>query len=258
VYLEAINVRPGDWINNSRLGAFYQSQARYADAERAYRRVVDLAPDNYSGYRDLGVTLFSQGQTREAEKMLRKALDLRPAARVYLNLGAILMFEKRYPEAVPVMENAERLAPTEAATSYVLYGNLGDVYWLAKQSPQKMRAAWLKAADIVESQLTGTAADAERLGFLAEYRAKLGDRQEALRRVESAIDYSPDSAEVRYQAGLTYAILGEKELAIMEISKAIDRKKSVSEIQAAPELEPLRTDPTFAVLFHQPNRAPRP
>jgi serine/threonine-protein kinase len=250
VLLDAIAIRPGDWISHNEIGVFYRSQQKYADAERSYRRVVELAPDNYIGYRNWGVALVSLGRNRDAEEAFRKALDLRPAASVYNNLGALFMFEKRYADAVPMMEKATELAPTEMANSFRVWGNLGDAYWLAKLDLQKARDAWLHAAQMVEQQLVGSEADAENLSLLAKYRAKLGERREAIRRIENAIQYAPGSAVVRYQAGLTYSLLGEKERAIAELRLAVARGYSASEIQAAPESQPLRTDPLFASLFH--------
>ena len=105
--------------------------------ERAWRRVVTLSPDNHIGYQNLGVVLANLGRNRDAEEALRQALILRPAANVYNNLGALLMFEKRYADAVPIMEKAAALAPVELPLGFRLWGNLGDAYWLAKQDPQE-------------------------------------------------------------------------------------------------------------------------
>jgi tetratricopeptide (TPR) repeat protein/tRNA A-37 threonylcarbamoyl transferase component Bud32 len=248
VLQRAVAARPGDWYSHNELGVFYRSQQRYADAERAYRRVVTLSPDNHLGHRNLGVALFNLGRNREAEGSLRRALTLRPAASVYNNLGAILMFEKRYADAVPVMEKAAALAPSELPVSFRLWGNLGDAYWLAKEDAQRARTAWLRAALMVEQQLIGTAGDAERLSLLANYRAKAGQREAAVGRIESALAYAPDSATVRYQAALTFATLGQKDRALDELTLALGQGYSVSEIRAAPELEPLRMDPRYGVL----------
>ena len=65
------------------------------------------------------------------------------------------MFEKRYADAVPIMEQAAPRAPSELPNSFRLWGNLGDAYWLAKQDPQRAREAWLRAAGMVEQQLAG-------------------------------------------------------------------------------------------------------
>ena len=147
------------------------------------------------------------------------------------------------------MEKAVEFARREAQNSFRIWGNLGDAHWLAKGDAQKGRSAWLEAAAIAEKQLTGTPADAERLSLMANYLAKAGDKEGALRRIKSALDYGGDRAPVRYQAGLTYARLGQHEQAIEEIRLAIAYKYSKTEIQAAPELELLRMDPRFQQLF---------
>lgn len=245
VLQRAIAARPGDWFSYNALGIFYRAQQRYADAESAYRRVVTLSPDNHVGYLNLGVVLANLGRNREAEEALRRALALRPAAGVYNNLGALLIFERRYADAVPIMEQAAALAPMELPNSFRLWGNLGDAYWLAKRNPERARAAWLRAADMVEQQLIGTAGDAERLSLLAKYRAKSGQAEAAVQRIESALAYAPNSATVRYQAALTFTTLGQKDRALEELKLALGQGYSVSEIRAAPELEPLRLDPWY-------------
>jgi tetratricopeptide (TPR) repeat protein len=249
VLQRAVAARPGDWFSHNALGIHYRAQQRYADAERAYRQVVMLSPDNHVGYLNLGVVLANLGRNRDAEEALRKALTLRPAAGVYNNLGALLIFEKRYADAVPIMEQAAALAPSELPNSFRLWGNLGDAYWLAKQDPQRARAAWLRAAGMVEQQLIGAAGDAERLSLLAKYRAKSGQAEAAVQRIESALTYAPNSATVRYQAALTYTTLGQKDRALDELKLALGQGYSVSEIRAAPELEPLRMDPRYDVLL---------
>ena len=101
----------------------------------------------------------------------------------------------------------------------------------------------------MERQLTGNAGDAERLSLLANYRAKAHQGDEAIQRIEAAVAYAPDSATVRYQAALTYTILGQKDRALSELKLALSHGYSVSEIQVAPELEPLRATRNYQQLF---------
>jgi eukaryotic-like serine/threonine-protein kinase len=245
----ALAARPNDWLAQDQLGAFYRSQQKYAESERAYRKVVELAPDGHIGYRNLGVTLFDLGRNRESEQMFRRALSLRPSALTYSNLGALLIFEKRYPDALAEMEKAVALAPKEVPTNFFIWGNLGDAYWLAKQNPQRAREAWLRAASIVEGRLTGKPADAERLGLLGEYFAKAGLREAAVSRIESALTFAPASATVLYQSAMTYALLGQQDKAFTQLEAAIKNGYTRNEIRSAPELEPLRTDPRFQLLL---------
>jgi len=254
VLQKAIAARPGDWISYTDLGTFYFGQHRYDEAERAYRKVKELVPDNHLGYRNLGVTLVRLGRNREAETELRRSVALRPAAIGYSNLGALLMFDGRYQEAVEVMEKAAHLAPQETPNNFRLWGNLGDAHWLARNNLDQARTAWRRAAETAARQLTGTPADAELLSYLAKYQAKAGDEKAAAQQIQAALNYAPDNAMVRYQAGLIYALLGQKERALSELAAALDHGYSASEIQTAPELGMIRTDPNYQQLIQRRGR----
>ena len=244
-FLRAIAARPDDWQSYSQLAVFYSSQQRDADAEKFFRKVTELAPDGPTGYRNLGATLFRLGRNSEAEVMMRKSVALRPTVPAYSNLGALMMFLGRYSDAVRAMEEATKLAPDAAPNNYLVWGNLGDAYWLSKASPEKSRAAWTKAAQIGERQLTGKPADSDLLSLLALYQAKLDNPVEAKARAAQALAFSPESAVVHYQASLAYTLIGDKERGFAELKAAIERGYSKSEIRAAPELATLRSDPKF-------------
>jgi serine/threonine-protein kinase len=251
VFKQAVGARPGDWMAYSNLAAFYNSRQRYQEAESEYRKVLELTPDNPYGYRNLGAVLIRLGKNSEAEKMLRQALALRPLARTYVNLGALLMFQGRYPDAVTAMEKAAEIGVREAPGEYRIWGNLGDAYWLAKLPPEKARGAWRRAVEIAEPQLTGKPGDAELLSLLAKYHAKLGDRAKASERIAAALSLAPSSAMVHYQAGLVFALLGDRTRALAELTVAVNLKYSIEEIRQAPELVPLHQTPEFQELILQ-------
>ncbi len=250
VYAKAIAQRPGDWLTYRYAASHYASTQRFDDAERSFRRVIDLTPDNHEGYRNLGAVLLKLGgRQREAEEMLLRAQSLNPTARALANLGYLYMQQRRYTEAVAVMEQAVALAPQQVPNDYIIWGNLGDAYWLARSSMDKAKESWRKAAEIVRRQITGTAGDGDALSYLAKFEAKAGESDGALRHVEAALAHSPQSATVRYQAGLVYALLGRHDRAVDELASAITLKYSTEEIQQAPELDSLRGDPRYVQLF---------
>jgi tetratricopeptide (TPR) repeat protein len=244
-YQRAIAARHDDWQSYSQIAVFYSSQQRDADAEKFFRKVTQLAPDGPIAYRNLGATLFRLGKNSDAEAMIKKSIALRPTVPAYSNLGALMMFLGRYPDAVRAMEDATKLATTEAPNNYLVWGNLGDAYWLSKADLEKSKAAWTKATQIGEQQLRGTPADAELLSLLANYQAKLGNKTESARRAGEALKLASASAIVRYQLSISYTLLGDKERGLAELEKAVELGYSVSEIRMAPELASLRSDPKF-------------
>ena len=155
-------MRPTDWIGYSDLGFYYLTRQRQAEAEVQLRKVIELTPDNHLGYRNLGTALLSAGKDpSQAEAMMRRAIELNPGGRNYNNLGALLIFFKRYREAVPVMEKAVQLSAEEGANDFKGLGNLGDSYSLSGDSPEKAKQAWRQALAIVQKRSRDKPADAE-------------------------------------------------------------------------------------------------
>jgi tetratricopeptide (TPR) repeat protein len=49
-YRRAIELRPHYWATYSWLGAFYYGQTRYQEAAEMFSEVISLAPDSFRGY----------------------------------------------------------------------------------------------------------------------------------------------------------------------------------------------------------------
>jgi tetratricopeptide (TPR) repeat protein len=250
LYQKAIAARPGDWMTYSFAARFYVTWQHYQEAERYFRKAIELTPDNPDAYRNLGGLLAKLGREREAEAMMLKAQTLNPIATGYSNLATLYMLQGRYKDAVPMAEQAAALA-AQMPKAYLIWGNLGDAYWLARADPAKAREAWRKAAQIAQEEAARAPADTIILSYLAKYQAKLGDAPGALQRLEAARRQAPDNGAVRYQAGLAYALLGKNDPALRELAAALDRKFPVEEVQKAPELAPLREDPRYQQLIAQ-------
>ncbi len=249
VYKLAIATRPGDWLSYSNLGFFYLARQGYADAERMFRKVIELTPDNHIGYRLLATTLHFLGNPRESEAMFRKAISLNPTGRSYSNLGALLMFQQRYAEAVPVMERAVELSVRESPGDYKPYGNLGDAFQLSGGSTEKATQAWRQALGIVDSRLKGKPDDAELTATRGLYRAKIGEAAPAIADAGRAALLAPDLATVRYLAALTYAVADSRSKALEEIAVAVRQGYSVDEVRRAPEFSRFHGDPAFEQLL---------
>jgi eukaryotic-like serine/threonine-protein kinase len=254
VYAKAIAQRPGDWLTFRSAAGFYATAQRFDLAERYFRKVIDLTPDNHEGYRNLGGVLLKLGRQEEAEEMLLRAQSLYPTARALTNLGWLYMQpnQLRYKDAVRVMEQAAALAPRQVPNDYIVWGNLGDAYWLAKGDMNKARQAWQHAAEIVRKQLMRAPADGDLLSYLAKFEAKAGESTAALEHIKAALSAAPQRATVRFQASVVYALLGDKDLAIDQVESAIKLKYSKEEIQQAPELESLQGVPRFGQVLANP------
>jgi tetratricopeptide (TPR) repeat protein len=227
---------------------FYQSRQRFDEAEKLYRKAIDLCPDNHSPYRNFGGVLFRMGRYRQAEQMMLKAQQLNPTSVGYANLAALYMVQRRYQEAVPAAKLAAEHATRDSPNEYRIWGNLGDAYWLAGLPQAQAVEAWTKAASLARAQLARTPSDMRVLATLAKYEAKLGQKADAVRDIQDAVRRDPASAAVRFQAAQTLALAGRPDDALNEIAKALELKFPVTELREAPELEPLRKLPRFQQL----------
>ncbi|WP_277187202.1 tetratricopeptide repeat protein [Caballeronia sp. BR00000012568055] len=82
------------------------------DAERAFRRAIELHPAYCEAHSNLGVLLTNQKRYPEAEASLREALRHDPAhAASYSNLGVVMQARNRLPEAEKAYRQALKLRP---------------------------------------------------------------------------------------------------------------------------------------------------
>lgn len=251
IYRRAIAMRPGDWGGYSALGFFYLSRQRYPEALEQLQKVTELTPDNHYGYRNLGSALYVAGHDpKEAEAMFRKAISLNPTGRSYTNLGAVLMYQERYREAVPVMEQAAQFAREEGAGDFKAFGNLGDAYQLAGEDKEKAARAWREALEIVEKRRRAKPGDAELLAMQGVYRAKLGEKNAAFQDAASAVQMAADAAPIHYLAALSYAVSGADEKAVGELRTAARLGYSRDSIRRAPEFSRLRSLPAFEQILN--------
>ncbi len=146
----AVGMNAQDLEARSRLGAAYAQAGRVADAERAFRAVLDIDPESAEALANLGVLYLRSGRREEAIATLRRAIAAEPAllgarntlavayarsgdlaravdewhqiARVrpddpdiLYNLGTALLQLKRPAEARPVLERFVATAPPRYA-----------------------------------------------------------------------------------------------------------------------------------------------
>jgi Tfp pilus assembly protein PilF len=146
-----------------------------AAAESLLRQAVAAAPDDYTAHFNLALALSLQQKDAEAIAEYRKTLDLKPGLfQADLNLGMLLLRNKRPAEAAPVLKDA-------------LDG-------LAKDAPSN------SAQQAARANL-----------YYAQALFDAGDLAQAEPRYRAAIE--ADSASAAAQSGLAHLLLKESKLA---------------------------------------------
>jgi Tfp pilus assembly protein PilF len=74
--LELLSKEPNDIFLNYALGIEYVSELNVSDAEKQFKKVLNLNPDYIAAYYQLGKLFESQVKNEEALSFFRKGLDL--------------------------------------------------------------------------------------------------------------------------------------------------------------------------------------
>jgi tetratricopeptide (TPR) repeat protein len=245
-YRAAIETRPSYWEGYNALGVYYFTQGRYSQAAEMFTRVTDLAPDSYRGYSNLGAAYQQVGRYTDAITVLKRSIEIRPSYGAYSNLATAYFRLRQYDDAAYNYSQALALDDKD----YLTWGNLGGAYYYSTNKRPMARSAFEKAISGAKLSLEVNPRDASTYADMADYYSMLEDREEAHRCVDQAIKLSAGKdPDVLYRAALAYNQLGEAELSLNFLAKAISAGYSISNISTAQALENLHSNLKFQALL---------
>jgi len=100
------------------LGNLAYADGRFEEAEKSYRRAVKAAPLNPGALNNLAMTILARGKgLDEAEALAQRALAQPGDLRMYAleTLANIRLRQKRYEEALDLLDQAEEATPVDNA-----------------------------------------------------------------------------------------------------------------------------------------------
>jgi len=137
----------------TRLGELSYGMGQYDQAERYYRKAIEVSPRNGDLYNNLSWVYLSQGKKlKEAESLILRAMELTPEHKGYYldTLGAIYLKQHRYREAIGVLETAVSLFDeTQSHLLGQVYRHLGAAYDGIGEG-SKAEEAFKKAKDTLD------------------------------------------------------------------------------------------------------------
>ncbi len=143
----------------TRLGELLYIMGRYGQAERYYRKAIEMEPRNGDLYNNLTWVYLSQGKKlKKAEDLIMRAMELTPEHKGYYldTLGVIYLNQRRYREAIGVLEVAlSFFDETQANLLGQVYRHLGLAYERIGERA-KAEEAFKKAKDGYYSPKRGT------------------------------------------------------------------------------------------------------
>jgi Tfp pilus assembly protein PilF len=243
-YRRAIELRPHYWASYNNLGAYYYRSGRYDDALAMFQQVVALAPDSFRGYSSVGAVQFMKDRIPEAIAAFQQSLAIRPNFAAASNLGTLYYFEGQFRLAAETF----RQALSFDQNRYQVWGNLAQALEQAGDK-EETSAAFTRARELAMERLEVNPRDAALHIAVAEHNAALGEMDKAKVELSTALALAPDDAHTLFQIGVFYeSRLRVRNEALKWLSLAVDRGQTWREIDRAPELRALRTDPRFQQL----------
>jgi len=251
-YQRAIELNPYYWFNYNALGSAYLKFSENQKALEAFQRVTEREPDNAAGYENLSAVYFSMGEFEKCIPQLQKALELNKKPIAYSNLGTAYFYLGRYNDSVPMFEKAVELDPG----SEINLGNLADAYrWAGKSS--EANTTYAKAIEAGLKALAVNSRDAARMGRIALYYAKKGDKVRAGDFIRRARAIDPADGTIVYAQAVVAWLAGNQKEALPALQEALSKGYPSQIARNDPELAKMQALPGFSEVIKQTPRQAR-
>jgi DNA-binding winged helix-turn-helix (wHTH) protein/TolB-like protein/Tfp pilus assembly protein PilF len=211
--------------------------SRWGEAERKFRRAIELNPNISEPYGRLGMLLIAWGRFDEAHVVLTKATELDPTSlnnAVYL--GANYYFSKQYERAVQQFNQILAFAPqTERA------------HWFLQRTFELTGDFDRAVEHAVKERAISDPASADSLKDA--YR-EAGIRGFWYKQIELWKDDSKQMFGLDYRIATRYVLLGETEKALQHIEKNLRENGSMRDLgRVDPTLERIREDRRYIQML---------
>jgi len=138
-----------DYYSYARRGDKLEGYGKFEEAEKSYKKSIDMNPDYIDAHRDLGHLLRKMNRIDEAEKEFEIALNLDKEDPIaYQNLGEIYLRKMNYDKAQKTFETSLKIdrnyAPAHAGLGLV-YLSQGDI----ERAQEKFETALKLDSDLV-------------------------------------------------------------------------------------------------------------
>jgi Flp pilus assembly protein TadD len=201
---------PNDTLALYNLAAALTIEARYSDAAKTYKQVVNFDPKDARAWNGLGVALENSGDWQNAQQAFKKASKADPTLTDALfNLAKSQLEHNEPPTAEQSFRAVLQRFPNDASA------HSGLAQSLLKEGNQEAAQSEFAAALRIDPQNLEAL---EALGLLA---LNQGQPAQATDLLEKAAQRGPDDPIVRQQLALAYAQSGRYADAVRQLREAL-------------------------------------
>ena len=202
-----------------------------AGAELGARQARRLSPGDAEAHHTYGLVAGALGRLKECVTEMRRARALDPLSIYYQQqLGEVLVYSRRYDEAIVELAKTLEMAPTFSAARH-------DLGWAYLEQGDARRA--IAELEKVPSPNATLACAYARAGRTVDARRLLAE-------LEGPSGHAHAQAS---EIAQVHAALGDKDGAFRWLVRSYARREQgFLAIPFEPELDPLRSDPRYAAL----------
>ena len=221
------------------LGIVHVQLWRWAEAEREYKRAIEINPNYATAYHWYSILLKDLGRNDEAARMIMKASELDPlSGAIGCNISMIYQMQNNHDASIKNSLKLIELDPNFGRA----YEYLGLSYFKAGKKEEAVRTME-KAVELTKRQNVVLS----ELGFL--YGA-VGKRTEAIAVAKELEDKYARKEAAGHEVAAVYSGLGEKDKAFEWLEKDFQNRDSrLNTFRWETQFEPLRDDPRFRDLL---------
>jgi TolB-like protein/Tfp pilus assembly protein PilF len=223
-------------------GLVYSQSWQWADAEREYKRAIELNPNYATAYHWYSIFLRSHGRFDEAALMIKRAQEIDPLSSI-ININVSLTYQIQNDHEASIKNTLKtiELDPTFSPA----YEALGLSYLKQGRNAEAI-ASLEKAVELSKRENNNFSV----LGYVY---AATGKRTESIAIVKELDKrYARNESPARNIAQV-YAGLGEKDKAFEWLEKGFSDKGNLSWISFEIPFESLRDDPRYKDLMKRMN-----
>jgi len=234
------------------LGFFYFERGEWEKALGAFEKVVQLNPEYYRGLANLGATYYKLDNRDKARAMFERSLEIKPTYAAFSNLGTIYYYQGLYDHAIQMFSGALEKKSDE----HLILGYMAESYYQTQR--EKSYDYFRRALELVEKEMQRQSNNPELMNDRAFYLGRLGKRDQALDQLGKLDIHSDLPGKLLFYIALSYEYIGERDLAIDWLDRALKKGYPPDKIREHPGLNGLPGDSRYLELLDSKNEAPSP